>query len=331
MMTVHFGSAAAGGVLPPLLLLLLLPAYTNSFVHPRSLARPSLLRSSPRNVKEVATFDSSDFAGATGSWPYTDADMGRLDPTDDSNFYDSPRFVTHIDDGAIGSLRAYYASTIAEGSDVLDICSSWISHLPEPEGTPPREDPRYGRRPMPIGSLYGRVEGLGMNDAELSMNRQLSGYTCADLNKEPKLPYDDASFDVVTCVVSVDYLTKPFEVFQEIHRVLRPGGQCLMSFSNRCFPSKAVAMWLQADDIGRMTIVASYFHYAAAWASIQALDIKIRDAGGVPGQAPLPPRPSPMEILKNPSAALEWAAKQAAAAAGAMGGDPMYMVRAVKE
>ena len=142
---------------------------------------------------------------------------------------------------------------------------------------------------MPIGSLYGRVEGLGMNERELQSNRQLTGYVCADLNKDPRLPYDDASFDAVTCVVSVDYLTKPLEVFREIHRVLRPGGQCLMSFSNRCFPTKAVAMWLQADDIGRMTIVGSYAHYAAAWQSIEALDIKLRGADA-PGAAGPPPR-----------------------------------------
>lgn len=252
--------------------------------------------------------------------------MGRLDPSDDSNFYDAPRFVTHIDDGAIASLRQFYAEMIPQKSDILDICSSWVSHLPEPEGTPPLEDPRLGRLPMPIGSLYGRVEGLGMNEAELSRNRQLTGFTCQDLNKDPRLPYEDASFDVVTCVVSVDYLVKPFEVFQEIHRVLRPGGQCLMSFSNRCFPSKAVAMWLQADDIGRVAIVASYFHYAASWGSIEAFDIKVRDTT----PEAIPTRPSPMEIMKKPSLAFEWAAAVAAQTTSAMTGDPMCMVRAVK-
>lgn len=38
--------------------------------------------------------------------------------------------------------------------------------------------------------------------------------------------------------MSVDYLTKPIEVFQEMHRCLKPGGVAIMSFSNRCFPTK---------------------------------------------------------------------------------------------
>ena len=59
-----------------------------------------------------------------------------------------------------------------------------------------------------------------------------------------------------------------------MYRILKPGGIALMSFSNRCFPTKAIAMWLQADDIGRLTIVASYFHYSAIWSSIEAFDLK---------------------------------------------------------
>lgn len=71
-----------------------------------------------------------------------------------------------------------------------------------------------------------------------------------DLNKDPSLPFPDASFDAVTCAVSVDYLTKPLEVFREIHRVLKPGGRAAMSFSNRCFPTKAVAVWTATGDEG---------------------------------------------------------------------------------
>merc|ERR1712216_346876 len=113
------------------------------------------------------------------------------------------------------------------------------------------------------------------NERELAANKQLNDFVVQDLNENPSLSqFEDNSFDVICNVVSVDYLTKPLEMFQEMHRILRPGGISLMSFSNRCFPTKAIAMWLQADDIGRLTIVGSYYHYSAKWASIEALDIK---------------------------------------------------------
>lgn len=147
-------------------------------------------------------------------WPYTELDFKRMDESDDSIFYDSPRLCYHIDDAAVSALTAYYADNFQDGEDILDICSSWVSHYPkEWKG--------------------GNVVGLGMNEYELSQNPRLSSYVVKDLNDEPIFPFDDASFDKVTCVVSVDYLNKPLEVFKEINRVLRPGGECLISMSNR--------------------------------------------------------------------------------------------------
>jgi len=240
--------------------------------------------------------------------------MSRLDESDDSRFYDTPRFVTHIDDKCIESLTAYYRdeiSTISKAKggaavDILDLCSSWISHLPQ-------------ETEAPIGS----VTGIGMNEEELAANKQLSKFYQQDLNKEPKLSYlADSSFDMVCNVVSVDYLTRPQVVFQEIHRVLRPGGVALMSFSNRCFPSKAVAMWLQADDIGRMALIGSYFHYTAEWCSIEAMDLKLPNLK-------TPERPSAQQIFQNPSSAFAWASA-ASAVAKSNSGDPMFVVKAVK-
>ncbi|KAL7524274.1 hypothetical protein ACHAWF_000885 [Thalassiosira exigua] len=212
--------------------------------HPRPHRGPSVF------AKSICTFDEGDFAGKQGDWPYTTADLNRLDNSDDAAFYYTPRFVTHIDDGAISSLTKFYEEEFKalnkDSLDVLDLCSSWISHLPEE------------------GIKYGNVVGVGMNEGELAANKQLDDFAVQDLNENPRLSqFDDNSFDVVCNVVSVDYLTKPLEIFQEMHRVLRPGGISLMSFSNRCFPTKAVAMWLQADDIGRLTIVGSYYHYSA--------------------------------------------------------------------
>jgi len=224
-----------------------------------------------------------------------------------SDFYDAPRFVTHIDDGAIETLTKYYASEFTakdDGLDVLDLCSSWISHLPK-------------------DIAYGRVAGVGMNKEELDANEQLTENHVQDLNQDPVMSqFEDESFDVICNVVSVDYLTKPLEVFQEMHRILRPGGMALMSFSNRCFPTKAIAMWLQADDIGRLTIVASYFNYSAKWLSIEALDLKDE-------VLETPKRPSPGELLRNPSLGLAWM-NSAAAIAKANQGDPMFVVKAIK-
>eukprot|EP00814_Leptocylindrus_danicus_P007878 CAMPEP_0116012824 /NCGR_PEP_ID=MMETSP0321-20121206/5353_1 /TAXON_ID=163516 /ORGANISM="Leptocylindrus danicus var. danicus, Strain B650" /LENGTH=250 /DNA_ID=CAMNT_0003482241 /DNA_START=299 /DNA_END=1051 /DNA_ORIENTATION=+ len=249
---------------------------------------------------------------STGEWPYTQGDMNRLDATDDANFYAEPRFVTHIDDRAIDSLTEFYteefikhASSSSSNSkkDVLDLCSSWISHFPE-------------------DIQLDRVVGIGMNAKELEANPRLTEYICQDLNKDSNLPFEDESFDFICNVVSVDYLTSPLAIFQEMYRVLKPGGKALVSFSNRCFATKAVAMWLQADDIDRLTIVASYYHYAADWKSIQALDI-------LPPPLETPKRPGIAEIMKDPNAAFSWAAT-AAAVSKANNGDPMFVVKAIK-
>jgi SAM-dependent methyltransferase len=262
-------------------------------------------------AKSICTFDETDFAGSQGAWPYQKADLNRLDNSYDTAFYNQPRFVTHIDDGAIEALTKYYQqeiSAVNDGGkkqlDILDLCSSWISHLPQ-------------------DIEYGRVVGVGMNEKELEANKQLTDFIVQDLNEQPKLSQlEDSSFDVICNVVSVDYLTKPLEVFQEMHRVLRPGGVALMSFSNRCFPTKAIAMWLQADDIGRLTIVASYFHYSAAWNSIEALDLKKLVQR-------VPERPSAGEMLRNPAIGMAWMSA-ASAVNKNNAGDPMFVVKGIK-
>ena len=265
-------------------------------------------------LSSISTFDETDFDGTVGDWPYTATDMKRLDESDDSRFYDMPRYVTHIDDRAIAALTAFYETEFIamrqrrNGTpiDVLDLCSSWISHFPE-DAAP----------------FLGRVVGIGMNGEELSANKQLNEYYVQDLNKETHLSkFDDNSFDIICNVVSVDYLTSPREIFQEMYRILRPGGVCLMTFSNRCFPTKAVGMWLQADDIGRMTIVASYFHYTAKWASIEALDL-------IGQRLQTPTRPTLQEMFSNPAAGFAWM-NTASSVARSNSGDPMFAVKGLK-
>jgi len=163
--------------------------------------------------------------------------FSRQDDTDDAAFYAFDRFVTHIDDGAIASVGDLYEELGLTG-DVLDICSSWVSHF--------RTAPE-------------RLTVTGMNAAELAANPTADEWLVLDQNLDPRLPFDDGRFDAVTCCVSVDYLTRPLQVFAEVARVLRPGGVFACTFSNRCFPTKAVRGWLSTDDRGRCAIVATYF------------------------------------------------------------------------
>ena len=164
-----------------------------------------------------------------------------MDPSDDAVFYAVERKVTHIEPGAIEALRAYYAEVLPGGGRVLDLMSSWRSHLPEG---------------------LGRVTGLGMNSPEMADNPQLDSFVVHDLNRDPRLPFEDASFDAVVCAVSVQYLVQPVEVFADVQRVLRPGGPFVVSFSNRCFPTKAVAAWLSGSDEDHVLLVTGYLRAA---------------------------------------------------------------------
>ena len=161
----------------------------------------------------------------------------KLDSGDDDAFYDSPRFVTHADEGFLRRLTGAYASVLKPGDRVLDAMSSWVSHLPE--------------------GPYERVVGHGLNGAELAANDALEEYVCRDLNADPSLPFDDDAFDAVLCALSVQYLEYPGRVFAEFARVLE-GGALVVSFTDRMFPTKAVRAWRVADTAGRRELVESY-------------------------------------------------------------------------
>jgi SAM-dependent methyltransferase len=167
----------------------------------------------------------------------------QADPSSDSIFYSSPRMVTHIDDDAIAAVGALYDELEVSG-DVLDLMSSWVSHF--------RTEP-------------ARLTVLGMNSDELEANPSAEVAVVHDLNAEPRLPFPDESFDAVVCCVSVDYLTRPIEVFTDVARVVRRGGPFVCAFSNRCFPTKAIRGWLYADDEQRCQIVEQYFRLAGHW------------------------------------------------------------------
>ena len=179
----------------------------------------------------------------------------RDDETPDEAFYTTPRFVTHIDDGAIAAVTQLYREYFPADGSILDLMSSWISHLP-PE------------------VAYSRVVGLGMNRAELAGNPRLSGYVVKNLNTDLRLPFADAEFDGAGLCVSIDYLTDPVSVLRETARVLRPGAPMVVTFSNRCFPTKAVAVWHALDDAQRCALVAAMFQRAGEdlWTPAETLD-----------------------------------------------------------
>src|ERR1019366_6032825 len=171
------------------------------------------------------------------------AAFDKADPSPDAEFYDFPRFVTHIDDEAIAAVTRVYRESLPQGGAILDLMSSWVSHLPD-------------------DVTYSAVVGHGMNAEELAANPRLSRWFVQDLNVEPALPLDDGAFDGACLCVSVQYLQRPVEVFREVVRVLRPGAKFVVSFSNRCFPTKAVAIWQSFSGPDQQRLVAAYMRAA---------------------------------------------------------------------
>jgi SAM-dependent methyltransferase len=186
----------------------------------------------------------------------------RLDEASDAEFYAIPRLVTHIDDGAIAAVTQLYRERFPAGGAVLDLMSSWVSHLP-------------------AEVAYRRVVGLGMNRAELDANPRLDGRVVQDLNADPRLPFADAEFDGAGICVSVDYLIRPVAVLRECGRVVRSGGPLVITFSNRCFPTKVIAAWQMLDDMGHLVLVSRYLEEAGNWTEIERLD-RSPAAGGDP-------------------------------------------------
>lgn len=174
---------------------------------------------------------------------FPDGFFARRDDRADAAFYEPARLVTHIDDAAIAAVGALYAELGTDGK-VLDLMSSWVSHFVEP--------PQH-------------LTVLGMNRHELDSNPSASERVVHDLNQRPVLPFVDSSFDDVVCCVSVDYLTRPVDVFTDVGRVLRRGGRFVTTFSNRCFPTKAIWGWSVSDDATRQHIVATYFEISGAF------------------------------------------------------------------
>ena len=169
--------------------------------------------------------------------------FAKIDAEEDELFYEPPRLVCHIDNGAIAALTEFYRIALPAGGVLLDLMSIWVSHLP------PEID-------------YAEVIGHGMNATELAANPRLTRWFMQNLNRETRLPLADASVDAAMVCVSIQYLQQPVAVLRELARVLRPGGPLVISFSNRCFWTKAVAIWRALDDPGNVRLVADYLRHA---------------------------------------------------------------------
>lgn len=180
-------------------------------------------------------------AGTTPEFP--PEAFARLDEEDDADFYVPVRLVTHIDGNAIAALTEFYRQMLKPGGTVIDLMSSWVSHLPS-------------------DLVLGEVIGHGMNAEELAENPRLNRWFVQDLNRDSVLPLEDASLDAALCCVSVQYLQKPAEVFAETRRALRPNAPFIVSFSNRCFWTKAVAIWRSLDLQDHARLVHLYFLHA---------------------------------------------------------------------
>jgi SAM-dependent methyltransferase/FKBP-type peptidyl-prolyl cis-trans isomerase 2 len=179
----------------------------------------------------------------------------RKDEQPDERFYDSPRFVQHIDDTAIEMVRNTYGRFLTGGMRVLDLMSSWQSHVP-------------------TNVALESLTGLGLNMEELKRNRQLTDVTVQDLNVNKVLPYPNDTFDAVLNTVSVEYLTDPIAIFKEVARVLRPGGHFIVTFSNRWFPPKAIKIWEELHDFERMGLVSEYFIRSGGFANLHTYSIR---------------------------------------------------------
>jgi SAM-dependent methyltransferase len=179
--------------------------------------------------------------------------FARDDETLDGKFYGYPRKVVHIDDGAIAALGRLYAALLPTDGRLLDLMSSWRSHLPQ-------------------GFRTSSVVGLGLNAEEMAENPQLVSHVIHDLNRDPRLPFPDREFHGAMCAVSIQYLVHPVRVFREVCRVLQPGAPFVVAFSNRCFPTKAVAVWLDSSDQRHLALVRAYFEAAGGWTDLRAED-----------------------------------------------------------
>jgi len=169
----------------------------------------------------------------------------RLDESDDAIFYAQPRIIKHIDENASQAIAKFLTPILPTDQPILDLMSSAYSHFP-------------------FGFESTNVVGIGLNQAELEYNSMLGEFHLQDLNQKPILPFTDQTFAVVVITVSIQYLTKPILIFQEINRILKGEGLLIIFYSNRMFPTKAIAVWHQTDEAQKKDLITNYFQVGSS-------------------------------------------------------------------
>jgi len=211
------------------------------------------------NDAVMAVFDAGaglEVLQAPGSTDFfSGSALARLDPRPDGDFYSKPRLVPHIDSTASRQIGKLHGRFLEPGMRVLDLMSSWVTHLPE-------------------HSDNFRLTGLGMNAEELAQNASLDERLLHDLNAQPELPFPDNSFDMAICSVSIEYLVQPVVVLRELGRVLKPGAAAIITFSDRWFPTKAIEVWTELHPFERMGLVLEYFRQAGNFGSLHSESLR---------------------------------------------------------
>ncbi|WP_035275959.1 methyltransferase domain-containing protein [Desulfogranum japonicum] len=204
---------------------------------------------------DIAELLTADGPGMQARYPgkatdfYTQYPFPRENDGPDEHFYRQPRMVNHLDATALEQIQALYGRLVPESGNILDLMSSWVSHLPD--------------------SLQAcRVAGLGMNRQELDANPVLHQRVIHDLNREISLPFETNSFDAVICTASIEYLTRPVEVLQEVARVIRPGGISVTTFSDRWFPGKEISIWADLHAFERLGLVLDLYQRTEAFTNL---------------------------------------------------------------
>ncbi len=176
----------------------------------------------------------------------------KLDTGNDREFYDVPRFVTHVDGGFIDRLTNLYHDRLTPNTRIFDMMSSWVSHLPD-------------------DLQFEHIYGHGLNAAELAKNPRLDEYFVQNLNQDQKIPLADASVDAVLNTVSVQYLQYPEAIFAEVYRILKPDGIAIFSFSNRMFYHKAIEAWRDGSENDRVELVKGYFQSVTGFSEPESI------------------------------------------------------------